>query len=1422
MQAVSPPSIPGKRRHLVLKTIEPHPPFVDLSRYPGLQPDGTWVIDAESHLPNYSPVCTFCKWEGSRLGRTCVAFPKGIPLQIWVGQDNHGYSYPGDNGFTYAPIRTPEEILAALGKSHTIHAPDGPQHPRAPAGGTGGYAGGEWIPKYLKPDAPASTPGSAERLAQWQAHYGGNRQAAEINCLEEYCLHAPVERAYWLSPYGEILGTKDGEAMSIMFTPAEMSRMVGSVFTHNHPTGRSFSNADLVLAVSVQLGEMRAIGIDPFTRRPVRYVIAPPLQGWSRSWWDAVGYDVWRKCDQATSTELRGLILAGKITPVEASFMHEHEVWKKWASLTKAHYRKEDWNIPGWTMDKSLSLGTLLDLLGRFDREPARDENEILFPAMLKACSVHGVRPPEWLVSDPSLEVKTAPAPRYVTEEVGFTRAGRRYVPLFGFERDPLGKSHRHPLSIAAVLESAGVMQGWEQVTVNGEPYLSFPDDVLPPAPEAFGEFLKSVGGKKKAPKTQDWEHSLEGMTPDDHVTHMRHHEAEYRELQKQLVQCAPEDEEQKRKIVQAMKKIALHWSNHRMARYIGRTQTKDAPKLILKSYNPREARDRGGKWSKTPQSEGSFLAQGKAPKAGDEVWFLDGMFADTPRQGTVRMTSDIDSKGLSNTRVSIQAGGDVKNISLGSVFPHKPQKVTVTDEYGETKVWESMRGRGLAKKGGLRLVIRKSQMALFDEESHPRAAAGTKGKYRGGEWVPRREGETKPLPTLNIPPRLSGREKKLTDEYLTAGVAEITPKDGQFHLRVRPIGSTRYKKVGAFPTIDHARAQVLPALGTTAEAASVRAYQDVGERIGGARKEIRGAREEFLAYPDLTNLAALERQDPDAAERVVAKTTLWPKPSPEAMTSAGKTLGNQVLTAVVWSQIGPKPSAPGPEARSYYLAGISILRDVLEPTKTAHEFGQAIKGLETEAHAVLAYARWFSDQKAVAEGRMRYYGQTPPEPPKPTLYQTKLATSMAAIPGVASILHLGGKQKNVRGRTLGNWQFHMDILDDDVHGTDFTARDRVGSKRMYTEEQRASMASRALGDLKDILGIKDAPTDQTPKPAAKPDEVDEAGRKKKWERSVPSEYSRKGGKPISIRRPEDYLQRFGLRGVEFGNWMENASSKVHVDRCAEAFQDLADIIGVPSKDVSLNGRLALAFGARGTGSAAAHYEPGKRVINLTKLGGAGSLGHEWGHFLDDILAATHPTGSPREGNGTYLSQRNYGILLRSGDPVKQAMGGVFKLIYNGSGRRINKVKPTDVKKWGVVDRYIEKHPGNPQAALDDMARIYTVGPKVVNYLGSKTGAEFLETKSDKSAYYERCNAMGDYWRRPQELFARAFETYVLDTAEQKGRRNNYLVALGKGDFEDGPYPTGVEREAITEAMGRLVQAMKATNFFEKALRLFE
>jgi hypothetical protein len=110
----------------------------------------------------------------------------------------------------------------------------------------------------------------------------------------------------------------------------------------------------------------------------------------------------------------------------------------------------------------------------------------------------------------------------------------------------------------------------------------------------------------------------------------------------------------------------------------------------------------------------------------------------------------------------------------------------------------------------------------------------------------------------------------------------------------------------------------------------------------------------------------------------------------------------------------------------------------------------------------------------------------------------------------------------------------------------------------------------------------------------------------------------------------EDFLKDFGLRGVEFGNWVDQKERRAVVKMGYNALHNLAKALDIPPTSIGIGGRLALAFGSRGLGGmkASAHYEPHRAVMNLTRMHGAGSLAHEWFHAFDDlgqrVMAAKH------------------------------------------------------------------------------------------------------------------------------------------------------------------------------------------------------
>lgn len=190
---------------------------------------------------------------------------------------------------------------------------------------------------------------------------------------------------------------------------------------------------------------------------------------------------------------------------------------------------------------------------------------------------------------------------------------------------------------------------------------------------------------------------------------------------------------------------------------------------------------------------------------------------------------------------------------------------------------------------------------------------------------------------------------------------------------------------------------------------------------------------------------------------------------------------------------------------------------------------------------------------------------------------------------------------------------------------------------------------------------------------------------------------ARKGKAPKRLKADQNatadmFTNTFGFRGVQFGNWENQIERQSVMNAAYEGLLDLAEIMGVNPKIISLNGELGLAFGARGQGlsGAVAHYEPGYTVINLTKMKGAGSLAHEWMHALDHYLMIKGGVISNERDSKGKLTASNFNTHASDSDYQLQRcrLNGALKLAFRNLKNTafykdvVETKDETDALKW--------------------------------------------------------------------------------------------------------------------------------------------
>lgn len=519
------------------------------------------------------------------------------------------------------------------------------------------------------------------------------------------------------------------------------------------------------------------------------------------------------------------------------------------------------------------------------------------------------------------------------------------------------------------------------------------------------------------------------------------------------------------------------------------------------------------------------------------------------------------------------------------------------------------------------------------------------------------------------------------------------------------------------------------PATKSVAPAARI---EDVGEKIGGARKDVwSGFRDDIGAVPD------------DAiAEQPLSK--VWPQPDYQKLIDAGHDAGTVAMVRSLRDAIPSKPrqsfkvrrwAAQVKELRAFALemldgqmphqklrtellkAGSRDLRGIAGRAELYETVGhgQSLEGITFGEHFYTLYkgkpnvTLWAVEQAAKSSS----FGNWPRE----------LATGDTKEQALEAFKKLHANQAKQEAKA--------NVPSFDIWSTRRTGEIHVGKKigRNYAELAGPFKTVREAREYRDQH--LDALTIKLEKYKEVPLERADTNRPRVGQ-------DMRQGLDVT---PEQFREAFGFRGVEFGNWVEQGRRQQDLNDAFDALMDMAAVLQLPPKAISLNGELGLSFGARGFGGknpVAAHYERGKVVINLTKKSGAGSLGHEWWHAVDNYFSRMRSSAS--------------GYMTESSDVNAAAKG--YKYFPRGEG-----VRPAMIEAFGAVMRSINSTALRARSAKLDERR----------------------TK--------------DYWSTDVELSARAFESYLIAKLEDQNASNDYLANVVDEQFWEAQAALGMRLE---------------------------
>lgn len=572
---------------------------------------------------------------------------------------------------------------------------------------------------------------------------------------------------------------------------------------------------------------------------------------------------------------------------------------------------------------------------------------------------------------------------------------------------------------------------------------------------------------------------------------------------------------------------------------------------------------------------------------------------------------------------------------------------------------------------------------------------------------------------------RLWSRYPVSADASGASGFADQSPDAGETAPTVSP-----QSKASVAPASQKAKAQEIA---------------DFGEKIGGARKDMWAGFQERLS----------EVSDDDIANQPLSKS--WPQPDYRALIDAGVDPWAAAFIRAARDEIPAKPRQSwklkrwSDQVRELRSLAQSVMADesLKGRARELFEKNQALAPVRGRVDLYMAVGHGKS-LGGVRFGHRHYTLYKGRE--NVSIWVVEQATKATAFSNWPRELATGDTKEDALAAFKAKYD-SLNINEPAARQVSFDIYSKHGVDGYFIGKKIGRNHFDLAGPFKTVKEAREHKATQHEALLDRLEKVKEIPRERRDTNEPRVGEDMRNGQDVT---PEMFSDAFGFRGVEFGNWVEQGRRQKDLNDAYDALMDMAAVLGIPPKAVSLNGELGLAFGARGSGgkgAAAAHYEPGKVVINLTKKEGAGSLGHEWWHALDNYFSRMRNSG------GYMTDALDVSLADRGSDFVANT-----------------KVRREMIEAFGEVMRAIRS------TAL-------------------KARSQKLDERRTK-----------EYWTTKPEMSARAFESYLISRLQDHGASNDYLAnivsektwqaaeAMGFELDSSYPYPTAGEIPRIRAA----------------------